>query len=149
MKFTLCVCMPPSRVSAVKSSIFSVLFTAHCCSPNTEVCGAQKLFTEQKSDHLMNPLVPTALTRNCLNVASALSSLDPLAKGTASAQLSPRAPGEGGLNIPSVWATTLATNAARQSLSLYPYLYLSRYMYTYYKMIILKQFLAMLILDVN
>lgn len=38
----------------------------------------------------MNPLVPKALTRNCLNVASVLSSLDPLAKGTASAQLNPR-----------------------------------------------------------
>lgn len=97
----------------------------------------------------MNPLVPKALTRNCLNVASALSSLDPLAKGTASAQLNPRAPGEGGLNIPSVGATTLATNDARQSLSLYPSLYLSRYMYAYFKMIILKQFLAMLILNVN
>lgn len=71
----------------------------------------------------MNPLVPKALTSNCLNVASVLPSLDPclpLAKGTAVAQLNPVSPSGDGLNIPSVWAITLATNLPLSlSLSIY------------------------------
>lgn len=90
----------------------------------------------------MNPLVSKALTRNCPNVASALSSLNPcspLAQGTPCAQLSPGDPGRGGL--------TLATSGTRQSLSLALSLSLSLEICTHItQMRILKQFLAMLIL---
>lgn len=105
------MCMSSSRVSAVKSSILYVLFTA--APPAQKSLWSSTIIYWTKEWSFDESISAKGSDKKLCYVASVLSSLDPclpLAKGTVAAQLNPESPGGDGLNIPSVWVVTLATN---------------------------------------